>query len=194
MKRNSGIVIATIVGVAIVASFIAFTGFQESEIKNDEPIDIDFGQDASDILPEVNDRLDEIEKKAAENKGFEPAPRDWQTSGPFQIDRTKYLLGETVFIRIGALEPTDKGQIVFLRSLNTTHYDVYQTIPFDGMSKSAFNYYTKLGLSLGLGICDKDDVVGEWVVVFRGTNYENIKFEVVDEFLPGEEDAFVPVC
>ena len=48
---------------------------------------------------------------------------------------------------------------------------------------------------LDLGICDKvDDIIGEWVVVFRGTNYENLKFEITDEILPGEEDSYVPVC
>ena len=47
-----------------------------------------------------------------------PPPRVWQSSGPFEIDRTKYLIGEKIFIRIGELDTNEKGQIAFLRPLN----------------------------------------------------------------------------
>jgi hypothetical protein len=132
-----------------------------------------------------------IEDKANENY-FKPAPRDWQTSGPFQIDRSEYLLGEKIFIRIGGLELEEKGQIAFLRPLNETHYEVYQTISFDGSKKNAFNYYISPTLSSIFGICTSEELTGEWVVVFRGTEYENIKFKILDEVLPG--DDFSPVC
>ena len=118
---------------------------------------------------------------------FVAAPRVWQTSGPFEIDRLQYVLGELVLMRIGDLQPNEKGQIAFLRPLNETHYDVYITIPFDGSQKITFNQYFKPSLSRGLGICSKDDLMGQWRVVFQGTNYENLNFEIIDKIIPGEE-------
>ena len=193
MKKNSGIVIAVGIAIAIIITVISINN-QESEITEiDEPVNIDFGNDASEI-PLIQDKLDEIEKKAEEFH-YEPAPRDWPTSGPFQIDRSKYLIGEKIFIVIGGLNANDKGQIAFMRPLNDTHYSVYQTIPFDGMKKNAFNYYLEPVLAKTRGICSIDDIIGEWTVVFRGTDYPNIKFEVINKILPGEEDSFEePVC
>ena len=40
--------------------------------------------------------IDEIEKINLENE-YSPKPREWITSGPFQIDRIKYVLGEKDF-------------------------------------------------------------------------------------------------
>ena len=126
---------------------------------------------------------------------YKPAPRDWQTSGPFQIDREQYVLGELVLVRIGDLATNEKGQIAFLRPLNETHYDVYMTIPFDGSQKITFNQYFKPSLSRGLGICSKADLLGNWTVVFQGTDYNNLKFEIVDRYIPGEEENYEePVC
>ena len=144
-------------------------------------------------FPNIEKKLDEIEKKAAENY-FEVTPIEWIASGPFEIDRSKYIIGQKVFIRIGELDLDEKGQIAFLRPLNETHYAVYQTIPFDGMKKPAFNFYIQPSLTAALAICSVDDIIGEWTVVFRGTSYPNLKFEVTNEMIPGEEDAYVPVC
>ncbi len=97
------------------------------------------------------------------------------------------MLGELVLMRIGDLQPNEKGQIAFLRPLNETQYEVYITIPFDGSQKITFNQYFKPSLSRGLGICSKDDLMGQWRVVFQGTNYENLNFEIIDKIIPGEE-------
>ena len=56
-------------------------------------------------------------------------------------------MDKKIFIRIGELDLDEKGQIAFLRPLNETHVTVYQTIPFDGMKKPAFNFYTQPSLS-----------------------------------------------
>jgi len=129
---------------------------------------------------------------------YKPAPRDWQTSGPFQIDREQYALGELVLMRIGIqdkLKPNDKGQIVFLQPSNGTHQTVYITIPFDGSDKISFNQYFKPALSMNRGICSKADLLGNWTVVFQNTDYENLKFEIVDRYIPGEEENYEkPVC
>jgi len=180
------------IGIAIIIVGIIVISNQESEIsKSNEKITL---ENKTSEEPIINEKLNEIEKNADENY-YVPPPREWITSGPFQIDRSKYVLGEKVFLRIGGLDVNEKGQIAFLKQTNETHYTVFQTIPFDGNNKNAFNYYTDIKLSKALGLCSIDDILGEWEVVFRGTNYSNIKFEIINSTLPGEEKIFsTPAC
>ena len=71
---------------------------------------------------------------------------------------------------------------------------MYATIPFDGAKKPAFNYYIEPQLSKTRGFCTVDDFVGNWRVVFRGTDYPNLEFKITDEILPGKEDSYHSVC
>jgi len=119
--------------------------------------------------------------------------REWLTSGPFQIDKSQYLLGENIFVRITNLAQNEKGQVAFLRPMNETHYAVYVTYPFDSEVKSSFNSYFTPDLSRALKICSKNDLIGDWRVVFQGTNYENLSFEIIDDYLPGETERFEEV-
>jgi len=146
-----------------------------------------------DISPEVQKKLDEVEKINLENE-YNPKPREWITSGPFQIDRSEYVLGEKIFLRIGGLSYDEKGQVAFLRPLNSTHYSVFNTIPFDGSTKSAFNYYVEPQLAKTRGYCTVDDFIGDWRVVFRGTDYPDLEFKITEDILPGEEESYQPVC
>lgn len=193
---NSSAKIGILAGIAIAIIVIAVVLISN---QNSTPMEVEDALNKEllpeeDISPEIQEKLDEIEKIADENK-YNTQPREWITSGPFQIDRSKYLLGEKIFVRIGGLEYQDKGQIAFLRPLNDTHYSVYLTIPFDGAKKNAFNYYIQPQLSKTRGLCSMDDIVGNWTVVFRGTNYQNIKFEITNEILPGDEESYsIPVC
>jgi len=102
-------------------------------------------------------------------------------SGPFQIDKPQYKLGENIFFRAVELAPNENGKIVFLRPKNETHYIVYDSIPFDGSKKSDFNQYFKPGLAGLIGICTEEDLLGKWVIVFRGVPYENISFEIINQ-------------
>ena len=135
-------------------------------------------------IPEIQERLDEIQRIANETD-YKPLPREWQTSGPFQIDRSEYAFGEKIFIRIGGLEFNEKGQIAVMRPLNSTHYSVYITIPFDGAKSLGFNYYLEPGLSKIRGVCSIDDIMGKWTLVFRGTNYSNLDFNITERVVPG---------
>jgi len=189
MKRNSGLVIAGSIGIALII-IIGLSYNQESKINENvenEPENYDTGN------PIIDEKLDQIAKSANAND-FQPAPREWITSGPFQIDRSEYLLGEKIFLRIGGLESDEKGQIAFLKLRNQTHYTVFQTIEFDGSKKLAFNYYTDIKLIETLGLCTVDDILGEWTVVFRGTDHANIKFNIINQTIPGDEKLFTPVC
>jgi len=124
---------------------------------------------------------------------FTPTQRNWLASGPFQIDKSQYLLGENIFLIVANIDPNDKGQVSFLRTLNETHYAVYVTYPFNGEVKTSFNAYFTPDLSRALKICSKNDLIGEWRVVFQGTNYENLSFEIIDDYLPGEKERFEEV-
>ncbi len=172
MKKEK---ISGIIGVVIAAIIISviFVQMSSTEESNDIVLKI--------IPPNGTD--------------YVTAPRDWPTSGPFQIDRSQYVLGELVLMRIGDLQPNEKGQIAFLQPTNGTHQTVYITIPFDGTQKITFNQYFKPALSMVRGICSKADLLGNWTVVFQGTDYNNLKFEIVDRYIPGEEENYEePVC
>ncbi len=118
---------------------------------------------------------------------YKPLPREWQTSGAFQIDRKEYAIGEKIFIRIGGLDIGAKGEVAVYRPLNATHSKVYITIPFDETVKQGFNFYVEPQLSKTRGICSVDDIMGKWTMAFRGTNYPNLDFEIIDKIVPGTE-------
>ena len=145
------------------------------------------------IETEIGEKLDKIEKINLENK-YSPKEREWQTSGPFQIDRKQYAIGEKIFLIIGGLNINEKGEIAVMRPLNATHYSTYLTIPFDGTVKPEFNYYLAPKISQFRKICSVDNIIGKWVVVFRGTDYPNLYFEITKEngFVPGTD--IKPVC
>ncbi len=143
------------------------------------------------ILTNVTDENNDIDKKMLPRNQtvYTVPPRDWQVSGPFEIDRTQYALGEKIFFRVVALAPDEKGQAAFLRQSNETHYTVYITIPFDG-SKPSFNQFFHPQVSKAKGVCTKDYLIGNWTVVFQGTNYPNLKFEIIDLIVPGDEEGY----
>jgi len=185
-----GILVGIIALIAVIVIMIPNEKSDSMEVEN--VLNKEVMPDEN-ISPEVQKKLDEIEKINLENQ-YSPKPREWITSGPFQIDRSKYVVGEKIFLVIGGLEQQEKGQAAFLRPLNDTHYKVYQTVPFDGAKKNAFNYYIQPQLSKVAGICSIDDITGEWTVVFRGTDYANLKFEITEQILPGDEENYQPVC
>jgi len=189
---NKGVIIGIISAIGVLIVLGVVLSFEKSETMEVEDA-MDKEIIPEEDIPEIQAKLDEIEKISIENE-YSPKPREWITSGPFQIDRKEYVIGEKIFLIIGGLQYNEKGQVAFLRPLNDTHYEVYQTIPFDGAKKNAFNYYIQPQISKARGICSVDDITGDWTVVFRGTNYANLKFEITDQFLPGEEDNYKSVC
>ena len=116
---------------------------------------------------------------------FAQSEREWISSGPFQIDRSEYAIGESIFIRLGGIDVNEKGQIAVMRPVNSTHHNVYLTIPFDGTDKSAVNTYFTPQISKNRAICSTDDLSGEWVMIFRGTDYQNLNFKINERILPG---------
>ena len=171
--KGATITIVGVIAIGIVLGVI-FAFNQESDTIE---IETTLGRELipeEDISPEIQTKLDEVEKINLENE-YTSKEREWITSGPFQIDRSEYVVGEKIFLVIGGLERDEKGQVAFLRPLNDTHNSVYLTVPFDGEKKNAFNYYVQPQLSKIRGLCTMDDILGSWTVVFRGTDYENLK-------------------
>ena len=187
-------IIPVIVGIVIIGITVAaITMGQGSDtMEVEDTLDKEL-RSVEEPLPEIQEKIEEIEKENLENK-YSPKPREWMASGPFQVDRKEYVLGEKIFIRADGLSYDQKGQVAFLRPLNSSHYSVYLTIPFDGADKPSFNYYLEPQLSSIRGFCTSDDFVGNWTVVFRGTDYPNLEFRITEEILPGEEEDYQPVC
>ncbi len=188
---NKAIIIGIPIAIAIIAGIVTIAILSNGDSNGIEVEDILDKEIMPEDIPEIEDKLNEIEEIADENK-YEVLPREWQTSGPFQLDRSQYALGEKIFLRIGGLNFQDKGQIAVMRPLNDTHYSVYLTIPFDGSDKGGFNYYLDPQLSKTRGLCSVDDVLGKWALVFRETNYPNLNFEMINKTLPGTD--WDPVC
>lgn len=173
-----GVIIAVGIIVVMVVSPQGFDGTDETDKAE---------------MPDIKDDPDDTNSTDITNT-YTPKKREWLTSGPFQIDRSEYILGEKIFVRIGSLQFDEKGQIIFLRPLNDTHKSIYLTIPFDGADRPDFNYYLQPQLSVSEEYCTIDAFVGDWQVMFRGTNYPSIDFEITSEILPGDEEEYMPVC
>lgn len=107
----------------------------------------------------------------------------WITSGPVSINKAQYKLGENVFMMIHDLKPAESGDII----IKSPNGNTYKTIPFNGTLKSEFNQYFRPDTSRALKIFEIKDLVGIWKIEFQGVSYPPINFEVVNEFVPGEE-------
>ena len=119
---------------------------------------------------------------------------EWIKSGSFEIDKSEYHIGEKVFLSTTNLLPEDKGIVQFFRPLNDTHHKSYIKIPFDGMEKSKFNYYFEPSLQIYTKICSMDDIAGNWIVKFSGTQYEDINFEILAQPSSWDKRTFEPIC
>ena len=185
------ILLAGVIAVIVIGIIISVNQFSTTEEeKNDNNIETNSSDSEN---PEIQEKLDEIEKIKSENE-YTPKPREWITSGPFQIDRSEYALGEKIFLRIGGLNIIEKGEVIFHAPVKSVDDSIYIRIPFDGENKPAFNFYVEPQLSKSKGFCSAEDFIGEWTVTFYGTSYDSIKFKITDAVLPGEEEDYQSVC
>jgi hypothetical protein len=132
-------------------------------------------------------------------------------SGPFQIEKYEYYLGEKVFINAVDIPADASGEIIFFRptvdGVNKVPKEYegipgklisakvkYMAIKFDGENKQNFNKYFEPRFSEWNGICSTDELAGEWVMAFSGTQYRPIHFTVLNETMPGDARTFEPIC
>jgi hypothetical protein len=118
----------------------------------------------------------------------------WIKSGPFEIDKNQYHIGEKIFLTVKELSPEENGIVNFLRPINDTHHKSHIKIPFNGKDKEQFNYYFEPRLFEWKGICSVEDIAGNWIVEFSGTQYEDINFEILAQPSSWDEREFEPVC
>jgi len=134
-----------------------------------------------------------------------------EASGPFQIEKYEYYLGEKIFFNAVNIPADEKGEIVFFRpELDRSNKKIkeiegipteliskkikYIGIEFNGENKQSFNKFFEPRFSEWNGVCTTKDLVGEWIIVFLGTQYENINFTVLNETMPGDTRTFEPIC
>ena len=117
--------------------------------------------------------------------------KNWIRSGPFAINKLEYKVGDNVFFVASDLSPNDRGNAVFVLPNGTTKYI---SISFDGTQKSGFNQYFKPSISKARSICSINDIIGEWTVIFQGTEYTPLKFRILNETIPTEIGNFQQVC
>ena len=129
---------------------------------------------------------EEVSKNEIEEK--------WIKSGPFEIDKNQYHIGEKIFLTVKDLSPEENGIVNFLRPINDTHHKSHIKIPFNGKDKEQFNYYFEPRLFEWKGICSIDDIAGNWIVEFSGTQYEDINFEILAQPSSWDERTFEPIC
>tara|TARA_B110000438_G_scaffold242039_1_gene241444 strand:+ start:115 stop:624 length:510 start_codon:yes stop_codon:yes gene_type:complete len=131
---------------------------------------------------------------------------EWIKSGPFSIDKSEYNVGEKIFISVNGLKEEDKGQVIFFRPTAsvTNSGTMFQTsdigmkdyikMDFDGKDKIQFNLYFEPALNKIKGICSINDLAGNWIVEFAGTQYQDINFEILNQTSSWDNRIFEPVC
>ena len=114
-------------------------------------------------------------------------PDNPQILGPLQINKDKYLLGENVFVFLKDLRPMDKGAVQFF----TPEGILFNEMGFDGKEREFQKKYFKPQLLKSKNLCEKEQLVGTWTVMFRGYDEFKLYFDVLPDILPGEESHFV---
>ena len=113
-------------------------------------------------------------------------PDNPQMLGPLQINKDKYLLGENVYVILRNLMPMDNGEVLIFTP-NGVLYDVWE---FDGSKKDYMKKYFKPQLLMSKDLCEKEDLVGKWTIMFRGYEEQTLNFEMLGDILPNQEMHF----
>ena len=185
--NNLKIVIPALLIITIIIIIFNLT---QDEMVKEQNIEMENTSKIEGLLDKVkNDKI----KNDKSNKPFTSKEREWIVSGPFKIDRSEYLLGEKIFVNIETVNIKEKGKVVFLRPINSTHYSPYHTMPFDG-SGQRNNYYFTPDLEIMEGICSANELIGNWKVIFPGTEYLGLEFKVTKEIVTGYEKRYESVC
>ena len=162
MNRNVGI--ATGIGIAIIVGVIIYQ------------VDQTLWQQVS-----VDEYYDKGGKVA-----HVVYPDNLQVLGPLQINKDKYLLGENIFASISNLRPQDVGSVQFITPTGI----VYDEWGFNGNERDFQKKYFKPQLLKSKDLCKKEQLIGEWTVMFKGYDMQKIHFEMTQNILPNMEYQF----
>ena len=163
MNKNVGI--ATGIGIAIIVGVIIFQVDQTmwQQVSVDEYYEKD-GKVAHVVYPD-----------------------NLQVLGPLQINKDKYLLGENVFVSLSNLRPNDVGTVLFITPTGI----IYDEWGFNGSERESQKKYFKPQLLKSKNICEKEKLIGQWTVMFKGYDMAKIHFEMTPDILPRMEHQFV---
>jgi len=100
-----------------------------------------------------------------------------------KINKDKYVLGENIFVSISNIPMGFKDRVLFL----TPEDIIYHIVKVDGNKSDFGKEYFRPQLLLGLEICEKEQLIGDWKVFFESNPSEYLKFEMTDELLPNNE-------
>ena len=164
MNRNVGI--ATGVGIAVIIGVIGFQIYDTSYIVSS---------------PEEYEKS--MGKQTVAHVVYPDNP---QVLGPLQINKDKYLLGENVFVSISNLRPQDVGSVLFITPTGI----IYDEWGFNGMERESQKKYFKPQLLKSKNICEKEKLIGQWSVMFKGYEEQKIYFEMTPDILPKMEYQF----
>ena len=125
---------------------------------------------------------------------------DYQIVGPISIDKSKYVLGENVYINF-SLHPLEDGTVEFNRPDGKTYY----SFDFNGSLKPDGKAYFRPALERVADMCVKEDIVGTWTVVITGTTLtedrkhltlepKEMQFEFLDKVLQDSDRFDGNVC
>ena len=191
-----------IISISIIITIIVISfSLAQIENNNEQTSQFEKNDEINNMLEndEINNMLEKIKEDKVKNDNsiqpYKPKDREWVTKGPFSIDRSEYVLGEKIFVKIKNLDVNTKGQMIFTKIVNSTHIFEYKKIPFDG-SKPQQNYYLGLELFKMRGICTADQLIGDWEfrILTENREYGVIEFRILDKYLPGVEEKYEPVC
>jgi len=181
------------VSIIITIAIVVFSLTQNGIIEKQTSSEI---SDSS----EIQSMLDKIKADKIENDNsyqpYVPTQREWIQSGPFQIDKSEYALGEKIFVNIINLNKNAKGTMVFTKIINSTHIFEYKKITFDG-SKPQQNFYIGVHLFELRKICTVDQLLGDWELRFVNDSenvFDKLDFKIKNQIIPGQESKYEAVC
>ena len=131
-------------------------------------------------------------------------------SGPIQIEKYEYYLGEKIFLNVRDIPLDTMGEIIFFRpapdGINEYPKEFegvppeliskkikYILIKYDGKAKQNFNQFFEPRFNEWKGICSANDLVGEWIITVSGIQTEPIYFTIINQTMPGDTRTFEPL-
>ena len=163
---NKFVGIATAVGVAIIIGVIVFQ--------------------INDTVYKVSTPEEYKKSMGTQSVAHVVYPDNPQILGPLQINKDKYLLGENIYVIIKDLRPQDKGSVQFF----TPGGVLFDEMGFNGGEKDYAKKYFKPGLLKSKNLCQKEQVVGTWTVMFKVYELSKLYFEMLPDILPNQESHF----
>ena len=175
MNRNVGIAVA--VGIAVIIGAISFQMYDSSYQRS--------------TTDEYYKDLDHSDEKSIKHVVY---PENPQILYGLTINKDKYLLGENVFMKILGIPAGLKDSVQFY----TPEGVLYLNVNFDGDEKTSMKHYFRPSLQRTLltdtmdnGLCSKEQLVGEWTIIFASMPSDRLNFQVMDEILPHSEEYYM---